>query len=219
MPQFRSEIVRHGRIDVESLRDGIKDEAMFFGASVAFVEGASAAPITHLVLEAAIRALGSEHVGHIVIDSRVHMLMPGWYPCIPGWHHDDVARTRIDGQPNYDAQPYHSRHVMFVLNAHIAPTEFAVGEHELPEVPVGRKVYHAWHPLVEQQIESGALKRVPVADSELVEFNWQTMHRGTAAVGNGWRYFFRATVRRPRHRNEIRRQVQVYVPGNINEGW
>lgn len=26
----------------------------------------------------------------VTIDSRVHMLMPGWYPCIPGMHHDDI---------------------------------------------------------------------------------------------------------------------------------
>ena len=38
----------------------------------------------------------------LIIDSRVHMLMPGWFPCIPGYHHDDVPRaSRLCGQPNY----------------------------------------------------------------------------------------------------------------------
>jgi hypothetical protein len=216
---FQSEIVRHGQIDVEALRGGVKNEVMFFGASIDFVNRTTGAPITQALLESALSVLGFENTEHVVVDTRVHMLMPGWYPCIPGWHHDDVARTRADGQPNYAEQPYYSRHVLFVLNSEIAPTEFAVGAHDLPDVPLGQKVYQTWHPLVEQQLQSGVLRRVSVQDSEMVGFNWQTMHRGVAAVSGGWRYFFRASVRMPRHRNEIRRQVQVYVPGNINEGW
>lgn len=219
MQQFKSEIQRHGHVDVESLRSGVKNEAMFFGASVAFIREATNAPITQVVLDRALVVLGYEHREHVVVDTRVHMLMPGWYPCIPGWHHDDVARTRSDGQPNYADQPYHARHVMFLLNSAIAPTEFAVGVHDLPDVPLGQKVYSTWHPIVEQQLQEDMLCRVSVQDSELVGFDWQSMHRGTAAVTNGWRYFFRASVRTPRHRDEIRRQVQIYVPGDINQGW
>lgn len=217
--QFDSFISHYGRIDVDPLRSSIKNEAMFFGASVAFIRNATNAPITQVVLEDALEALGPEHRDHVIVDTRVHMLMVGWYPCIPGWHHDDVARTRSDGQPNYLEQPYFSRHVTFVLNSAIAPTEFAVGVHELPEVPLGEKVYQTWHRVVEQQLADGVLERVSVQDSELTGFDWQTMHRGTAAVSGGWRYFFRASVRTPRHRNEIRRQVQAYLPGDINRGW
>lgn len=218
--KFVSEMHQLDRLDLDHhLRDGIKNEAMFFGASVDFIRRTTDAPITQLVLDSALRALGPHHAEHVVVDTRVHMLMSGWYPCIPGWHHDDVARTRSDGQPNYAEQPYYSGHVLLVLNSAIAPTEFAVGTHELPDVPLGQKVYQTWHPIVEEQIAQGILKRAAVGDSELVGFDWQAMHRGTAAVSNGWRYFFRASVRRPRHRNEIRRQVQVYVPGDINKGW
>lgn len=216
---FESEIVRHERVDVGSLRSDVKNESMFFGASVAFIRASVNAPITQAVLDTALPILGHENHRHVVVDTRVHMLMRGWYPCIPGWHHDDVARTRSDGQPNYDEQPYFSRHVMLVLNSAVAPTEFAVGRHELPEVPLGQKVYQSWHPLIEQQLQSGVLRRESAADGELVAFDWQTMHRGTAAVMGGWRYFFRASVRIPRHRNEVRRQVQVYMPADINQGW
>lgn len=63
------------------------------------------------------------------IDSRVHMLMPGWYPCIPGWHHDDVQRTRKDKQPDYFAEnPIRAQHIMMLVGADVSATEFATGE-------------------------------------------------------------------------------------------
>lgn len=200
------------------LMANLKYEVMFFGASPAFVRQTAGAPITNAVLNAAVEALGAQDLEHVVIDTRVHMLMPGWYPCIPGWHHDDVARTRSDGQPNYAEQPYLSRHVLLVLNADLAPTEFAIGVHELPDVPLGQKVYETWHPIVERQIEAGELQRVAVKDRYLYTFDWQAMHRGVEAAEAGWRYFCRASVRTPRHRNEIRRQVQAYLPA-VNAGW
>lgn len=33
-------------------------------------------------------------------DIKVHMLMPGQYPCIPGWHHDMVPRDE-SGRQDY----------------------------------------------------------------------------------------------------------------------
>lgn len=213
-------------LDVESkdITKDIKNEVMFFGAEPSFVERhRKEAPLTSYILDDAVEELcGSCHSierRHVIVDTRVHMLMPGWYPCIPGWHHDDVARTRSDGQPNYEEQPYYSRHVLFVLNADVAPTEFAIGAYTLPSVPLGGKVYQTWDPLVEEQIHHGILARHQVRNSHLYSFDWQTMHRGVPAVKSGWRYFFRASLRTPRHRNEIRRQVQVYVPGDINQGW
>ena len=35
---------------------------------------------------------------HIVIDTKVVMLMPGMYPCIGGWHADAIERK--NGQPD-----------------------------------------------------------------------------------------------------------------------
>ncbi len=34
-------------------------------------------------------------------DIKVHMLMPGHYPCIPGWHVDNVPRG-TDGRQQFD---------------------------------------------------------------------------------------------------------------------
>jgi len=33
-----------------------------------------------------------------IIDVKVHMLMPGQYPCIPGWHLDMVPRDKDNNQ-------------------------------------------------------------------------------------------------------------------------
>ena len=35
-----------------------------------------------------------------VVDAKVHMLMPGQYPCIPNWHFDFIPRD-VEGQQDY----------------------------------------------------------------------------------------------------------------------
>lgn len=164
----------------------------------------------------------------LVIDSRVHMLMPGWYPCIPGWHHDDVPRTRSDGQPNYGHDQCRSRHVVALVNGDICPTEFAIGRAEFSEPELGRVIYSDWHVDVERLCTSGELRRFSCPDRRLVYFDDRTWHRGTAAVAKGWRFFIRASryyspsrgviARGNPRTNEVRRQVQVYLDA-VNEGW
>lgn len=166
----------------------------------------------------------------LVIDSRVHMLMPGWYPCIPGWHHDDVPRTRTDGQPNYDDNQ-RSEHAIFLVNSGIAPTEFALGDADFKDVPLGDTVYAQWHKEVEEQLQTANLTKKKVPNMQWVFFDDRTWHRGVAAVENGWRFFIRASryytiqdvnkVYNPRgnpRTNEVRKQVQIYMQAE-NAGW
>ncbi len=84
----------------------VKNEPMLFNCDfrTAYEIGG---PITRAFLD----AIECDGYGGI-IDTRVHMLMPVWFPCIPGWHHDDVPRSRPDGQPNYESPEHHTRHVM-----------------------------------------------------------------------------------------------------------
>jgi len=168
----------------------------------------------------------------LVIDSRVHMLMPGWYPCIPGWHHDDVPRTRPDGQPNYDEGQDRSDHIIALVNGDIAPTHFALGEASFA-IPDGPEPFYAvWHRKVEelcqQQWPFPSLERFVAPSNHLIKFNDRTWHTGTAAVANGWRFFIRASrywdangepiARRNPRTNEVRRQVQVYLADPF-KGW
>lgn len=154
----------------------------------------------------------------LIIDSRVHMLMTGWWPCIPGFHHDDIPRERKDGQPNYKNPSYKAEHCM-ALVGDCCPTEFAIGESKFPDVKLGKKYYKVWHPLVVKKIKEGELKKVSAPINKLIYFNHETWHQGIPAVKDGWRWFVRATVNTGRKpTNEVRKQVQVYLDLPM-EGW
>jgi hypothetical protein len=204
----------------------VKDEPMFFSATPSFAY-ANGGPITTAFLERCfplIEGFLSAYDGAYCFDSRVHMLMPGWWPCIPGWHHDDVPRSRSDGQPNYDTPEYHSKHILALVNGDICPTEFAVGSAAYKDIPVGMgNIYKHWHDAVEEDIRDGVMERVQVPSNRLIHFDCNSFHQGTQAVGRGFRWFGRLTWDagyengRPQH-NEIRRQVNVYMD-NVTEGW
>ncbi len=192
----------------------IINEPMFFSSSYQYVR-LFGGPISQAFLD---QLRPEWKQDSIVIDSRVHMLMPGWFPAIPGFHHDDVARTRSDGQPNYDDMPYKAKHVMALIGD-CCPTDFALGESEFEEVPLGQKIYEVWHKNVEFQIVEGRLLKVVAPTNKMLYFDWQTWHQGTKAIKNGWRWFMRASINTERPiKNEIRRQVQVYLESPM-QGW
>lgn len=161
-----------------------------------------------------------------VIDTRVHMLMFGWYPCIPGWHHDDVPRTRSDNQPNYE-DPHRAEHIMGLQNADVCPTKFAMGKAQFPHVPIGNTVYEQWNKEVTHCVETGELGSTHILDRELIHFTDRTWHKCESARGNGWRWFGRisryylegdSVARGNTRTNEVRRQVQVYLDA-VDKGW
>lgn len=191
----------------------VKNEPMLFRCTVTEARRLGG-PITCAFLDA-VGSWGA--TGNI--DSRVHMLMPGWYPCIPGWHHDDVPRTRSDGQPDYANPAYHAKHVMSLINGDICPTQFAVGKCEMPDVPLGDTIYRVWNDEVERQIKDGKLSRLNVPSNQLIFFDDHSFHRGMIAVHRGWRWFGRLTIgTNLAAKNEVRRQVQVYMPVPT-QGW
>ena len=202
-------------------QDQVKNEPMFFSAkpSFAYMNGGA---ITRAFLEKFCTDHGQEVMlsDEYCFDSRVHMLMKGWYPCIPGWHHDDVPRSRGDGQPDYSNPPYRPKHCLALVGAEVSATEFAIGSCELPHTD--GVVYRDWHPLVDALVASNSLERFTVPDRTLIHFDDHAFHQGTKAVQNGWRWFGRITwnagyPKRHRH-NEIRRQVNVYMDNPMN-GW
>lgn len=215
---FESTIQVRGTFSTDLWSDEvIKNEPMFFNAGFSYV-AEHAGPLTRAFLSN-LPADWKEMADRIVIDSRVHMLMPGWYPCIPGWHHDDVPRTTPNGQPNYRTREYRSEHLMGLVHGNICPTEFAIGTMTLPLVETD--LYATWHPLVEDAITSGVAVRRSAESGCYLQFNDDAMHRGTAAVQSGWRWFIRCsrhTGRILRITNEQRQQVQVYLPA-VNAGW
>lgn len=195
----------------------VKDEVMLFSSDLNFARKVGG-PLTHSFLD----TLPKDWVDapDLIIDSRVHMLMAGWFPCIPGFHHDDVPRSRSgDNQPNYYDPEYRSEHILALVNGDICPTEFALGTAEFPDVELDQTYYKVWHPIVEEKIKSGELISFSAPSNRLIFFDDRSWHQGVRACQNGWRWFVRAS--RNTHRkpfNEIRRQVQVYLEFPM-EGW
>lgn len=195
----------------------IKNEPMFYGAHplYAYLRGG---PITRNFL----RKIPIKYLLHGIFDSRVHMLMPGWYPCIPGWHHDDVIRTlRRNGQPDYKAQYPKAEHIMSAVSfpRNVAMPEMLQGYIHLTDPDKLDKVYKSFN----SEIEASYLDwRCRLESSEVVKFDSDTFHRGMKAEKNCWRWFGRVTINKSNklrtYANEIRRQVNVYLPA-VDEGW
>lgn len=177
-------------------------------------------PITKGFLETVLRdSVEFHNARDLIIDTRVHMLMPGWFPAIPGFHHDDVPRNPASGQPDYAAPAYRSKHVMGLVNGHLCPTEFACGTAIMSEPGQHKVVYREWHKEVERQLEGGSLSRVSTPSERLVYFNDRALHQAVPASAGGWRWFGRATINTNRQpANETRSQVQVYL-SPLMEGW
>lgn len=205
--------------------DRIKNETMFFNCDLAFAFD-NGGPITRSFI---MNLPDDWNNDQVVIDTRIHMLMPGWYPAIPGYHHDDVPRPDIPtgqhfltaGQPDYDNPRYLSEHIIGLVNADVCPTHFATGRATFSEVPEGKTIYKHWHPEVLRHIEDGSLKQWEAPDRTLLQFNHATWHTGSKAVKNGWRWFGRVsrnTDRVKKITNEIRVNAQVYLEFPM-EGW
>jgi hypothetical protein len=220
---FDSQIKVIGKFPCEWDKDILNKEPMFYKSHINFVRQ-HAGPVTQAFLDNL-----PDGWDDSIVDSRVHMLMNGWYPAIPGYHHDDVPRPPVAegehfltaGQPDYDTPKYHSEHLLGLVNAEVCPTEFAVGKCTMPAIPEGELIYREWHNEVMRLLAEGKLEKVHAKSGEMIYFDWQTFHQGTAAVGSGWRWFIRLTrnsdtVKSPK--NEIRQQVQVYLEFPM-EGW
>ncbi len=215
--KFNSQIQIRGSFNDKWSKEEISAEPMFYRASADFCYK-NGGPITQSFLDSI--PLDWKNID-VTIDSRVHMLMPTWYPCIPGMHHDDIPRTRADGQPNYENIDYSADHLMGLVNGDIAPTEFAVGEIDLEIPPLGSIIYRDWHPTIIDAIDNGKLELVKAESGKYIQFNNFSFHQGSSTVESGWRWFIRVsrnTDRAVNHKNEIRKQVQVYM-ANPMEGW
>lgn len=213
--------------------EAIESETMFFNATGAFLDGLgmrSEWPIARAFLRTLEPIIGGESTwaeSNWSLDTRSHMLMRGWFPAIPGWHHDDVDRSeRSGGQPDYDDVWYNPTRQMYVcvIDAIDAPTgsltEF-IGDGEVVSVPWPvpdeAPVYRYWDAHIEREVEA---PRTVLKSGIIYRFDQTSFHRAMPAVSNGWRWFARLTENPgPRPTGpKIRRQSQVYLP-TTNLGW
>lgn len=190
----------------------IESETMLFSASPEFAYETGGI-LTRSILDSInLPEIDKEHWW--VIDTRSHMLMPGMFPAIGGWHCDAVQRDQYDSQPDLNKMD-DSLHYVATLASRtegISNTEFITSELTL-DVDTNK----VWAD-VSDQVNSGNLgDRMLMPDGEIYEFTSKTIHRPTAATKRGWRWFFRCSCHYAPPENKIRHQVQVYT--DINGGW
>jgi hypothetical protein len=162
---------------------------------------------------------------HVSIDSRVHMLMPGWLPCIGGWHCDDFWRP-TGKQPDLadisiDNDNYCRHHTVCV--GPVAMTEFCVTPIEMnvyDEVNLpGENIYARYNQEIDVQANRGMVETRKAVSGQLVSFDSFAFHRGTVSEGHGWRLFMRVTESNHwEPKDEIRTQTQVYLQ-SFEAGW
>ncbi|MGN4665786.1 hypothetical protein ACTFRP_07850 [Bacillus cereus group sp. MYBK234-1] len=180
--------------------------------------------------KAAIGAMNLRHDRkYIVVDTKVHMLMPGMCPAIPNWHSDGVPRgselrPEAKANPNIFAQEKMSTSRFHLLvTGEGCLTEF-VGQPVELDVPAepSTRLYGMVNQQVREKVAAGELEVFTAPTCTPIEFDWFDIHRGVEATKHEWRYLIRVTEtdHMPPQRDlrqVIRTQQQVYVPTDF--GW
>lgn len=179
----------------------------------------------------ALRAMNLRHDRkNIIVDTKIHMLIKGMCPAIPGWHTDGVPRSP-DKDPSGKDPPdtfaqegdtrFNRYHIL--VSGEGCLTQYI---NRPIQVPIPDQPSYDVYNLMSKSI-SGRVKEDPslvmtIPSCQVVEFDWWDIHTGTIATKNEWRYLIRvceSDYYQPRKdlRDVIRIQTQVYAPTNF--GW
>ncbi|AOJ72264.1 MULTISPECIES: hypothetical protein [Burkholderia] len=215
--------LHYGLMPRTATADEIKREPMFFRADVEYASK-HGGDLTRNFIDAAYEVWGD--LSGVIIDTRHHMLMPGMFPCIPGWHTDDAPRSnpQYAGQPDLFDPEYVTEHLLTIVdNGTGSLTEFLQGDVALnPRVLIDRfnndgdNFYKTADQIIDLTRPGWVIH--PRA-GDVVAFNSHSWHRGTPAQQRGFRWFARMT-RGSRHavQNELRSNSQVYLT-DATYGW
>lgn len=209
---LESQITRGLTFCTSFTEEQIQTELMFMDADPNFAYD-KGGPITKAFIDAIVADNFVDEP--FIFDSRTHRLEPGWYPAIPGWHHEDASRVNnINRRPEYINPDYRSFHCMGLVNGDIAPTEFALGAVDF-EIPQGDYVYGIWGPLVDKAIENNELDLIRAPSNQLIWFNDRVWHRASMAVKSGWRWWGRMSY--STHRVVTNKIMDKYPTYKISE--
>lgn len=167
---------------------------------------------------------------HIIVDTKVHMLMPTFSPALSGWHTDGVPRGKdlnptarkapnIQVQEELDASIFH-----LLVTGKGCLTKFIKEENfelQVPDVP-DSKLYTMINQQVSDKVKNGELTEYEMPTCTPVKWDWWDLHSGQSAKAHEWRFLIRVTetdLHEPNTelRDIIRTQQQVYLPSNF--GW
>lgn len=213
---FNSSFSGVGNLVSEFTEQQIEAEPMLFSASVNFVRshgGVISNAVMDVIRDSAdYQWMLQQHARlgyHPVIDTKSVLLMPGQYPCIPGWHCDGVIRSDKYAQPDPHTLGEPIWHYTCVLGNDA--THFYGGS---VKVDIDEKA--VWQS-VNNYLEAYGGVVHEGSSGTVYAFKRDQLHRGPAATVRGWRYFFRLSFYHMPTLNKIRNQVQVYV--DISKGW
>ncbi len=183
------------------------------------------------VTREALRAMNLRHDRkNIIVDTKIHMLMKGMSPAIPGWHVDGAPRDNLknpggSGMPDTFAQEgddhFNRYHLMVTgqgcLTQYINRPMYI----PIPDKP-SYDVYTMMSEHVSDRVKQDPSLIMTVPSCQAIEFDWWDVHTGVIASKNEWRFLIRvceSDYYEPRKdlREVIRLQTQVYAPYNF--GW
>lgn len=166
----------------------------------------------------------------ITVDAKVHMLMPGMIPAIPGWHTDGIPRSE-NGHPSGEMPPFcpmleksDSPFYHLFIAGSCSPTVFLEPRNFKVRVP--NKPTNSLYGIVNEN-----LNKIPNLDAyeyDVEEGYWYTwdwfeLHKAQPARERGWRLLIRVTESDFLEPNTdlsdvIRTQQQAYLTSE-NFGW
>jgi hypothetical protein len=179
-------------------------------------------------------ALGSMNLTmkkkYIIVDTKIHMLIPGMCPAIPGWHTDGVPRgNSLDPtakqKPNIYAQEEMDSPIFHLLvtgetclTHFIKEREFELNVPSQPDT----KLYKMVSKQVNEKVGNGELTSYEAPSCTPVMWDWWEIHTGIPAKKHEWRFLIRVTesdIQKPKTdlREVIRTQQQGYMP--MEFGW
>jgi len=200
-----------GKVTPTASVEEIESEIMLHSASVRFARERGGL-LTQSMLDVIEPKL--ENDKHYVIDTKSVMLMPGMFPSIPGWHCDGVVRQNHVAQPDLRKLDKDMKHWVGLISSNPDGTSNTEFLRESWSIPCEEQ--RVWGS-VNDFLESMPTKTVMAADGDIIEFTQPTLHRATATLNKGWRFFFRLSEYHKPPMNKIRHQVQVYAAPS--SGW
>lgn len=167
---------------------------------------------------------------NIIVDTKIHMLVPGMSPALPGWHTDGVPRgTSLDPTakqvPDMHAQEYMDSPIFHLLvTGESCLTNFIdQGDIKLyvPYDP-SPNLYKGISSQVRKKVDNGELKTFEAPSCRAISWDWWELHTGVPAKNHEWRFLIRVTesnIQTPKKdlRDIIRIQQQGYMP--MEFGW
>lgn len=161
---------------------------------------------------------------YVSVDVKVHMLMKGMCPAIPGWHTDGAYRgdnkdPRNHEVPNFGAMEREESSIFHLFVGGNTQPEFLTVRNVPIEIKKGAE-YAFMTRQVNGLIEQGAHVWSP--GNTIVTFDWWDIHRATVAQAYEWRLLVRVNERNygtplTDPSEFIRNQQNVYLP--MEYGW